>query len=403
MRSIIQAYLDMLTEAKAVEEQINLPYEFSHDTPVSNKILTNAFDNGLGRHLSLTNPSERRQSSRHARKTIEKYLGVDKDGETNTLLSKNRKLQKAEKIELSAPDGSGIEVVGLTLAPAYQHGKWTTCPNSESCKKTCLGKTSGGWYLYGGGKAGLEAYRGPKVAYLKRTHALIADPESFAIRLNDEINVAKYKAELNGNLLGVRLNVLSDIHPRVFKKLIDAHPDVQFYDYTKNNTEPIASNHHLTYSSTGVTQPAGYNGLRETVNNPHSNWHQMRRRLNSGHNVAMVFSHKEAIPTHVHDEETGKIYHVISGDEHDFRPIDGRHESGDGYIIGLTNKAKTTKQETAVKESEGFLVQYDPRFKMVGGKQAKDANGNSIPTNTMVTIPKQNREIFTINNDGERE
>lgn len=129
----------------------------------------------------------------------------------------------------------------------------------------------------------------------------------------------------------------------------------------------------------------------------------MRRRLNSGHNVAMVFSHKEAIPTHVHDEETGKIYHVISGDEHDFRPIDGRHESGDGYIIGLTNKARTTKHETAVKQSEGFLVQYDPKFKMVGGKQAKDANGNSIPTNTMVTIPKQNREVFTINNDGERE
>lgn len=399
MRSIIQAYLDMLTEAKEVE----LPYEFDETKPISNKILTNAFDTALKRHITERNPSLRRQSSREARKAIEHFVGVDTKGDTNSLLSANEKLRKANKIDLTLPDGSGIEMTGLTLAPAYQHGKWTTCPNSESCKKTCLGKTSGGWFRYGGGRAGLEMYKGPKVRYLKTTHALISNPEAFAIRLNDEINVAKYKAEQNGNLLGVRLNVLSDIHPRVFKTLIEAHPDVQFYDYTKNNTEPIASNHHLTYSSTGVTQPAGYNGLQETVNNPHSNWHQMRRRLNSGHNVAMVFSHKDAIPTHVHDEETGKIYHVISGDDHDFRPIDGRHESGDGYIIGLTNKAKNTKQETAVKESEGFLVQYDPKFKMVGGKQAKDANGNSIPTNTMVTIPKQNREVFTINNDGERE
>lgn len=400
MKSIIQAYRQMLEESK---EPTTLPYEFDKDKPISNKILTNAFDTALGAHLAEKNPALRRQSSRAARKAIETYVGVDKNGDTNSLLSSNRKLQKANKIDLTLPDGSGVEMTGLTLAPAFQHGKWTTCPNSDSCRKTCLGKTSGGWFQYGGGQAGLDMFKGPKLAYLRRTHALISNPEAFIVRLNDEINVAKYKAELNGNQLGVRLNVLSDIHPRVFKTLITAHPDVQFYDYTKNNTEPIAPNHHLTYSSTGVSQPAGYNGLSMSVDNPHSNWHQMRRRLNQGHNVAMVFSHKEAIPTHVYDEESGKTFHVISGDDHDFRPIDGKHESGDGYIIGLTNKAKNTSHATATRDSEGFLVHYDPKFKTANGKLLRDVEGNPIPQNTMVTIPKQHREVFTINNDGERE
>lgn len=403
MDSIAKIYKLLIESRRNEPSEEELNYSFDYDKPITNKILTQAFDTALERHLSLKNPSDRRQSSRNARNVIKGFIGENKDGEVN-LLSTNRKLQKANKTDLTLPDGSGIETVGLTLAPAYKQGKWTTCPNSDSCRKTCLGKTAGGWYQYGGGKEYMEHFKGPgKMAYLKRTHALISNPEEFAIRLNDEINIAKYKAEQNGNQLGVRLNVLSDIHPRIFKALIHAHPDVQFYDYTKNNTDPIAPNHHLTYSSTGVSQPAGYNGLTHSVENEHQNWHQMRRRLNQGSNVAMVFSHRTLIPTKVYDEETGKTYHVISGDEHDFRPVDGRHESGDGYIIGLTNKAKNMSQHTAAKESDGFIVHYDPKIKKVRGVQIKDSQGNPIASNTSVTIPKQSREVFTINNDGEKE
>lgn len=401
MDIIRKIYQYILCEEK---QENDLGYEYDPNKKVSINQLTSDVDDAIKHHLSLSNdPSARRKNSSTARLSIEKFVGTNLRGETRSLLSANTKLQKANKTALTIPDGSGVETVGLTLAPAYQQGKFNTCPNSASCRETCLGKTSGGYFQYGGGVAGLHDYLGPKLAYLKRTHALLNDPKAFAVRLNDEINVAKYKAEMNGNHLGVRLNVLSDLHPKVFRSIINAHPDVSFYDYTKNNVDPIAPNHHITYSSTGVSQQAGYNGLIHSIDNPNSNWHQMRRRLNQGHNVAMVFSHRTAIPTHVHDEETGHTYHVISGDEHDFRPIDGRHESGHGYVIGLTNKAKNLTHSNSALNSNGFIVHYDPKFKSLNGKHQKDSAGMPIPSVTTVIIPKQKRQIFTLNNDGEWE
>lgn len=402
MDSIAKIYKLLIEDS--TKHHVDLGYDYNYENPVSIKSLTQAFDEAIAHHLSLRNdPAARRQNSKNAKKTIEKYVGSSSiTGETNSLLSSNRKLQKANKEEILHSDGSGVETVGLTLAPAYRQGKFTTCPNSASCEKSCLGKTSGGFWQWSGGK--LEEYKGaPKIAYLKRTHALLANPKEFAVRLNDEINIAKYKAEMNGDHLGVRLNVLSDIHPRVFKSLMNAHPDVTFYDYTKNNVEPIAPNHHITYSSTGVSQPAGYNGLKESIENPHSNWRQMRKRLEQGHNVAMAFSHRDALPKTVYDEETGKTFHVISGDEHDFRPIDGRHESGNGYIIGLTNKARNYSHSNAAKKSEGFIVHYDPQFKSVMGKLLRDNNGNPIAGNTNVVITKQKHDVITLNNDREKE
>jgi hypothetical protein len=131
---------------------------------------------------------------------------------------------------------------------------------------------------------------------------------------------------------------------------------VSFYDYTKNNSDPIAPNHHYTYSSTGLSQ-AG-------VENSNVNWKQMRKRLNTGDNVAMSFSHKEHLPEFVHDQETGKRYRVVDGDTHDFRPLDIQPEGEDGIIIGLKNKKATGTIHNAHKESKGFFVHYDPQLKM---------------------------------------
>lgn len=249
--------------------------------------------------------------------------------------------------------------------------------------------------MFGGGM-NTEMYKGPRLAYLKRTHALINEPGAFIIRLHEEINRAKYNAEADGNRLGVRLNVLSDIHPKVYKALFDAHPDVDFYDYTKNmNSESVAPNHHLTYSSTGISHPEGTNGIKGSVNNPHQNWSHMRKKLDSGHNIAMAFSHKSQIPKEIHDEETGKRYTVISGDEHDYRPLDGRNENGDGFVVGLTNKDASTSQSNATEKSNGFFVHYDP-------KMVKNSEGVPTPTNTIVSIPKQQRKSIILTNDSEK-
>lgn len=365
--------------------------------------LSGGFDNAITQFTAL-DPQTRVSRVQQANQSLAKWLGTNNQtGKTKPLLTTNGKLLKTEKgVEggepITLPDGRNVESAGLALSPAFKQGKFTTCPNSASCAGDCLGKTSGGYFFMGGG-ADLNALKGPRMRSFELTQAFMRDPENFAIKLNDEITALKIKAAQNGNHLAIRLNVLSDINPRVYEKVIKAHPDVTFYDYTKNNTNPIAPNHHYTYSSTGVSQPAGYNGLKEAINNPNQNWKQMRRRLDSGSNVAMAFSHKSILPERVIDEETGKIYKVIDGDTYDFRPLDIQAPGTDGVIIGLRNKANTRKEATAAKDSSGFFVHFDPQIQKVKGKQVRDETGRPVYGNRDVTIAKQGSGQVTLTND----
>ena len=373
-----------------------------YDEPIpvqpSVKTLSGSFDNALSSYLSLP-PTEQAVRSREANTALAKWLGVGKDGKTRALLGKNQKLLKTEtgvdgKEAVTLPDGRGVENSGLALSPAFKEGKFTTCPNSASCAEDCLGKTSGGYFQFGGGKD-LTKMIGPRLESFKRTQAFMRDPENFAIKLHNEISAMKFIAAQNGNHLALRLNVLSDINPRVHEQLIKAHPDVTFYDYTKNNTNPIAPNHHYTYSSTGVSQ--NVNGVE--VMNSNQNWKQMRRRLDEGKNVAMAFSHKSLLPETILDEETGKIYKVINGDAHDFRPMDAVPAGVDGVIVGLKNKATTRSATGAAKDSKGFFVNYDPEIPMVKGKRGRDESGNLMIQNTQVKIAKQGTGQITMTND----
>lgn len=381
--------------------------ENTEATQLSLGHLQKTFDDALEKHLSYPAGSpERMRNSREMRERVGKHTGLDeKTKQVRPLLTQNTKMLKAGMQEnpITIDDyGTGVETTGLSLAPAYSHGKFKICPNSHSCKDSCLGKTSGGYFQYGGG-SNLSVYKGPRLGNLKRTHALINDPEAFIVRLHDEIEVAKHQAQMNGNKLGVRLNVLSDIHPKVYKSLMEAHPTVMFYDYTKNNSDPVSPNHHLTYSSTGVSQPRSVTGLNEDIENKHQNWHQMRSRLEQGKNVAIAFSHKSVLPKTVHDEETGNTYNVIDGNTHDYRPIDGNDSNGKGFIVGLTNKSKNVSEKESAKESNGFFVHYDPKLKMENGKQVRDENGKPIPQVTEVRIAPQKRKTIVLNNDSEKE
>lgn len=363
------------------------------------KSLREAFERAIANHTSLP-PEEQLANSKAAAAIVAKHMG----GPDKPLLNENTKLMKASKgYELDGQNalkldtGEGVETTGLALAPALRIGKFNTCPNAESCKGVCLGKTAGNYFQLGGG-TDMDALAGPRMASFNRTKALVNDPEAFAVRLYDELIGKQAAAAANGNRLGARLNVLSDIHPKVYQPLMEALPEIGFYDYTKNiNASPVAANHHLTYSSTGVSQPASITGLTEDITNPHTNWTAVRGKLDEGGNVAMAFSNKRHMPESVFDQETGKTYRVINGDLHDFRPIDEK-----GVIVGLKNKAGTTSHANAVKDSGGFLVHYDPQIPMVGGKQARDEAGNLIIGNTQVTIAPQQRKTFFMDNDGNR-
>lgn len=342
--------------------------------------LSSAFSTALNHHLSL--PMDQRiANSKTAAGSVAETVGWRKDGKPVPLLGRNMKLTKTVKgykggDPVTLPNGQPIQSAGLALAPAYSKGKFTTCPNSASCKTSCLGKTSGGYQQFGGGKD-LDAVKGPRLNSVNKTEAMFRDPHSFAVRLNDEIEAAKRTAARKGAHLGIRLNVLSDLHPRILEPIIKAHPNVSFYDYTKLNADPIAPNHHYTYSSTGISQPKGTNGIKEDVINPHSNWKSMRKRLDTGSNVAMSFSHKSHLPETVHDQETGVTYQVVNGDTHDFRPLDKQPEGASGVVVGLKNKDATKHMWDAPKLSNGFFVHYDPKAK------------NGVPTNRSVVIPPQ--------------
>ena len=366
--------------------------------------LKRAFDEALAHHLSLPR-EERIANSKNAAAVVASHVGSQKNGQPNKLLGKNMKLMKAEKgyeggEVVTMPDGRPIETTGLALSPAYEEGRFNTCPNSKSCSKECLGKTSGGNFMFGGG-TDLDMIKGPRLTHYKRTQAMLRNPKEFAVRLHDEIEASKYGTAMRGNHQGVRLNVLSDIHPKVYESLINAHPEVDFYDYTKNNTKPVAPNHHLTYSSTGLSQPAGKNNVKESIENENQNWHTMRNKMEQGHNVAMAFSHQKELPTHLHDEETGNHYQVIDGDTHDFRPLD-KVEGGKGVIIGLRKKSAKHTQEAAAKNSGGFFVHYDPQYQTEKGKRVKDDEGNPIPTNKIVNVAVQKRGKINIDNDGKK-
>lgn len=391
----------------ALSVQPVMPSPAPEGAPITTKNLAEAFDRAIANHLSLS-PEEQAANVDRANELVSKYTGKTSAGKPKPLLGQNAKLMKSETgIEGAAPvtlpDGRGVETTGLALAPAYQEGKFNTCPNSFACKAECLGKTSGNYFKLGGGQD-LSEFKGPRLNSLNKTMAFFREPEAFAVKLYDEIQAAKDEAAENGNHLGVRLNVLSDIHPRVHKSIIEAHPDVTFYDYTKNNTNPIAPNHHYTYSSTGVSQPG--------IENPNQNWSQARKRLDTGSNVAMAFSHKDHLPEMVHDEETGRQYRVIDGDTHDFRPLDIQPPGAPGVIIGLRNKKATGKMSEVAKDSSGFFVNYDPQLKTnpngtyargpspgISPNTGKPMLGPTLPQNRMVVINPQKKAQKTLSND----
>lgn len=373
------------------------------DKDVNTKTLAGEVRAALDRHLSLPY-AQQVANSKAAVEKLSPYVGKDSAGGVKPFLTMNAKLEKASAgyeggkgYEGAAPlqleGGVGVKTIGLPLSPAYQHGKYKVCANSASCKENCLGQHSGKYS---------NADWWPQQNSLNKTHAFLSEPGALAVQLHNEIKREKLAAEMQGNRLAVRMNVLSDTDPRVWEPLIKAHPDVDFYDYTKMNYDPIAPNHHYTYSSTGVSQPASVTGLTKDIHNPHQNWKQMRQRLDTGSNVAMVFTHSDHLPHEVHDQETGKSYRVIDGTTHDYRPLDKQPEGSDGVIIGLRNLDHRLGRDVAAEKSNGFMVHYDPKIQMAPNKKtgeptkkpAKDEKGATIPTNrTVVIAPQGDRRV----------
>lgn len=232
------------------------------------------------------------------------------NGDQNTKLAKSNKKQKAFK------------TFGLSLAPATLAGVGNMCPHaSPACEAHCLDGS--------GMRSVWESIHLGKIA---KTIVFNSHRKWFLHRLATELNNKQKAAEKAGHRLAVRLNVLSD-YPWEATGIIDAFPQIEFYDYTKSpkRAGQLRPNYWVTFSRSEVNQQATIDTLR------------------AGNNAAVVFASSlgrkfTELPT------TWEGHEVIDGDETDLRFLDPK-----GVVVGLKLKTATNAEYKAASAT-GFPV-----------------------------------------------
>jgi hypothetical protein len=230
----------------------------------------------------------------------------------------NTKVQKGE--------GKGYLTGIMHLMPADLAGLGNVCPNaSPECKAHCL-NTAGTWV------------NSEKVQNARRykTELYFKDRPKFLEELRKSIKALIRKAEREDLIPVIRINGTSDL-PGIARQMAREFPDVQFYDFTKNEKPWTRTlpNYHLTFS-------------RSEVNEKHC-----IESLEHGINVAVVFEVKKDQPL----PSTFWGYRVIDGDLHDLRFLDNLEGEGP-FVVGLRAKGKARSKG---KDNEaGFVVKTQP-------------------------------------------
>ena len=214
------------------------------------------------------------------------------------------KMAKGEKF--------GYKTAILHLAPYDLSGK-NVCPKATKgpggCIAPCLNTS-------GRGQMGSV-----QKARINKTKYFWHNKNGFLWQLSTEIEQLKKRAASQGYKFAVRLNGTSDLPWHRMRvdgggSLMDLHPDVQFYDYTKvlNYLDHDLNNYHITFSDSGK------NHLDQLA------------AMEKGANVAVVF--KDKLP------KTWMDRRVINGDKHDLRFKDPM-----GVVVGLVAKGLGKKVE----------------------------------------------------------
>ena len=207
----------------------------------------------------------------------------------------------------------GWRTAVLHLAP-YKLSSKNVCPSaSKECAAACLNT------------AGRGQQNNVQKARLRKTEYFHKNRSGFIWQLANEIEMLKKRSKKAGYKFAVRLNGTSDLSWERFRlldgqSLMDAHPDVQFYDYTKvyNRLTKDIKNYYLVFSYSG------------------SNRLECMKALKRGYNVAVVF--KDDLPARHWNHP------VVNGDIHDlrFRDEPFAHDWG-ALIIGLRAKGRARK------------------------------------------------------------
>lgn len=237
----------------------------------------------------------------------EKLLGIDT----------NAKTIKGEQY--------GIKTAILYLMPAEQGGT-QLCPMAKTagCEKACLFT------------AGRGAMNSVMLSRLRKTLYFNQYRDQFMLQLQSELIRERAKAKRKGYKLIVRLNGTSDIRwenepiGHAYANIMQAVPDIQFYDYTKiANRKNVPANYDLTFSYSGVPAYAPY----------------VAKAVANGERIAVVFRDRAIVNAMLANGETFLGLPVVDGDNTDIRHLDPK-----GAVVALYAKGK------ARRDQSGFVV-----------------------------------------------
>tara|TARA_R100000306_G_C4373717_1_gene141046 strand:+ start:789 stop:1763 length:975 start_codon:yes stop_codon:yes gene_type:complete len=255
---------------------------------------------------------------------ISYYCGVDS----------STKLQKGALLE--------YKTLGLYLAPATLSGI-NLCPFAcVGCILACLGGSGHNLIEKRSGKNLIDISR-IKKAWIAMLLPEVAEKlichEIERERLKRDMAIVSQRIRWN---LAVRLNCTSDLD---FSHIMRKYPDLQFYDYTKDQWRTKRPNYHITYSYA-------------TMSPARIEWY--RNKLANGMNLA--------IPVIAGDVKRvlQDIPFAFSMDTTDLRFLDGREAS-----FGIL-KAKETLH-TLEGVEEGFILDYEGVKELI--RVLKDCNG----------------------------
>ena len=237
----------------------------------------------------------------------EKLLGIDT----------NAKTIKGEKYN--------IKTAILYLMPSDKSGQ-QLCPMAKiaGCEKACLFT------------AGRGAMSSVMLSRLRKTLYFNQYRDQFMLQLQSELIRERAKAKRRGYKLIVRLNGTSDIRWEnvnigyAYANIMQALPDIQFYDYTKiANRRNIPANYDLTFSYSGVSEYLPF----------------VQKAVANGERIAVVFRNRAIVEQMLANGETFLGLTVVDGDNTDIRHLDPK-----GAIVALYAKGK------ARYDQSGFVV-----------------------------------------------
>ena len=270
----------------------------------------------------------------------------------NKLIAVNSSVKVAKGIKKKYDTGI------IYLSPYWSFdGSNNLCPSaSPGCRSTCL-VTSG-----------QLKNPTPKQAQLDKTNYWLSNPNGFLSQAHKEIeSLVNTHSKKGANNLTIRLNGTSDIpfekksytyDGKRYSSLMDAFPNVQFYDYTKiyDRLGNTPKNYHLTFSASEI------------------NTELWNKALKRGFQVAMVFGSqpgKTSRSTGLYIKNPQALpkvyqgYKVVDGDNTDLTFL-----QPNGVIIGLRMKGK------AENDTTGFVK-----------RDYKQANTNYPKLNPKTNIP----------------